>query len=119
MWSGLTSFNSILTLRTQNVTARPHRQRDAAGHVMQWLGNHCYQLGCSHTQHAAVCANNPTENSGFQDIAFRDVLPLCAAYATCVGGALPEYDPNKNRTGTPAALLVSQLSTEFSFVFAN
>ena len=43
MWSGLTSFNSILTLRTQNVTARPHRQRDAAGHVMQWLGNHCYQ----------------------------------------------------------------------------
>ena len=67
------------------LTPRPHRRRDAAHHVMQHLGNHCCQLGCSHTQCTAACVNSLTDNSSFLDVALRDAL--LAAHATCVSGA--------------------------------
>ena len=38
------------------VKPRPHRRREAVHHATR-LGNHCCQLDCSHTQHAAVCVN--------------------------------------------------------------
>ena len=76
---------SNVEVLTANVTARPHRRRDAACLARQCLGNHC-QLDCSHRQQHIVCVNTPIDNSGFQDVALHDVLR--DAQATCVGRAL-------------------------------
>ena len=77
------NFASILFC-AHLLTPHPHRMRDAARHVTQGLGNHCCQLGCSHTQRAAVGVNIPTDNSGFQDVALRDALH----HIVCVAGPL-------------------------------
>ncbi len=75
---------------TPRATQGAYAARSTAHHVMQCFGNHCCQLGCSHTQRAAVCVNSLTDNCGFQDIAFRDTLH----HVVCVAGAIAKCSEN-------------------------